>query len=93
MFTPFGTNVTVREDEKKTQTDSGILLPADKQERFGRGTVVAVGAGKYSGGSLIPLNSKPGDKILFRKRMDNRTDTIEDGLILIQEDEIVGKFE
>lgn len=50
------------------QTDSGIIIPetVDK-ERPERGTVIAVGPGKYEDGKLIPMRVKVGQKVLFSK--------------------------
>ncbi|CAN5736926.1 co-chaperone GroES [soil metagenome] len=47
---------------------SGIIIPdtanRDKPEK---GTVVAVGPGKYEHGALVPMASKIGDTVLFSK--------------------------
>lgn len=69
-ITPLGDRVVVkpaeREGEKKLA--SGIIIPetADK-ERPAKGTVVAVGPGKYDDGKRIPLTVKAGDTVLFSK--------------------------
>ena len=47
---------------------SGIIIPdTARQEKPERGTVVAVGTGKYDGDDLIPMTVKVGDKVLFSK--------------------------
>ena len=65
---PLGDRVLLREEEiKHTKTDSGIYIPetvdADKSTK--RGTVVAVGEGKYENGKLIPIRLKKGDVVLY----------------------------
>ena len=55
------------EDEEKTKT--GILLPESaEKEKPEQGKVVAVGPGrKTEEGKIIPLEVKPGQKVLFTK--------------------------
>jgi chaperonin GroES len=56
----------IKEEEK---TKSGILLPetADK-EKPEQGKVIAVGPGKKNkSGQTIPMEVKPGQKVLFTK--------------------------
>lgn len=88
MFTPFNDFVTIRVEEQKTETASGLILPADVKERFGRGVVVAVGAGKVFSGMHVAPECKVGDVIAF---VSNGQDKIED-LLVVRESEIVGKF-
>lgn len=49
-------------------SSSGIIIPdtVDK-EKPARGTVVAVGKGKYDDGKLNPMTVKKGDVVLFSK--------------------------
>jgi chaperonin GroES len=58
----------VREEED-TVTKGGIFL-APSNKLTNRGTVLAVGPGRYSErghGELIPMRTKVGDKVVFSK--------------------------
>jgi chaperonin GroES len=63
--TPIGDRIVVEAAPAETKTASGIYIPEKPQ----RGTVVAVGPGKYAEltGTLIPLTIKAGDKVLYGK--------------------------
>jgi chaperonin GroES len=67
---PLGDRVVVRpaDTNEEKQLASGIIIPetVDK-ERPSKGTVVAVGPGKYDDGVLVPMTVKVGDTVLFSK--------------------------
>lgn len=66
---PLGDRVIVKPVSKEEKTTSfGIIIPesADK-ERPAKGTVVAVGPGKTEDGTLLPMNVKVGQEVLFSK--------------------------
>ncbi len=66
---PLGDRVVVApitKDEVKSL--SGIIIPDTvNKEKPEKGTVVAIGAGKYEDGKLLPMTVKVGDKVLFSK--------------------------
>lgn len=65
---PLGDRLIIKEDiSKEEKTASGIYIPDTAKEDRGskRGTVVAVGVGKYDDGKLIPINVSVGDTVLF----------------------------
>ncbi len=68
---PLGDRIVVKElivEGKAKKTLSGIIIPESvgKDKGTYRGTVVAVGKGKYIDGKLIPLEVKVGDTVLFQ---------------------------
>jgi chaperonin GroES len=66
---PLADRVLIEEvEEKAGKTDSGIYIPDSAKEDRGakRGTVVAVGAGRYEDGDLIPMSVSVGDTVLFQ---------------------------
>ena len=69
-LTPLGDRILVKPADKEGEKKlaSGIILAAaaDK-EKPAKGTVVAVGAGKYEDGKRVPLSVKVGDTVLFSK--------------------------
>ncbi|MGH7175020.1 MAG: co-chaperone GroES [Minisyncoccia bacterium] len=67
---PLGDRVVVKPTDAKGEKKlaSGIIIPetADREKPM-TGTVVAVGAGKYEEGKLVPMSVKVGDEVLFGK--------------------------
>lgn len=66
---PIGDRILIEAAPAETKTASGIYIPETAQEKPQRGTVVAVGPGKYAEqtGTLIPVGVKVGDKVLYGK--------------------------
>lgn len=69
-ISPLADRVVVKPADKneEKQLASGIIIPetVDK-ERPSKGTVIAVGPGKYDDGQLVPMTVKVGDTVLFSK--------------------------
>lgn len=66
---PLGDRVVVKPLEREEKTKGGIFLPdTATKERPMEGTVLAVGEGRRDDkGSLIPMNVKAGDRVVFAK--------------------------
>lgn len=65
---PLQDRLLVRRVEEAEKTKGGIIIPDAAKERPLEGNVISVGAGKRSeDGTLIPLDVKAGDRILFGK--------------------------
>lgn len=60
--------IKVLKTDAENERASGIIIPATVKEDRGakRGTVVAVGEGRYEDGKIIPLTVKAGDEVLFQ---------------------------
>lgn len=66
---PLSDHILIEPIKEEEKTKSGILLPetADR-EKPEQGKVIAVGPGKKNDeGKVIPLEIKPGQKVLFTK--------------------------
>lgn len=86
-LTPLGDRVIVKALEQDEVTASGIYLPETAKERPQRGTVVAVGEGRWVEGARQPLEVAVGDEVLYSKY--GGTEITEDGediLILAEHD-------
>ncbi len=67
-ITPLNDRVVVQPLSKEEVSVSGIIIPdTAKQEKPGKGIVVAVGPGKYEEGKRIPMTVRVGDTVLFSK--------------------------
>ncbi len=64
---PLGENVVVKQAEAEQVTASGIVLPDTAQEKPTKGTVIAVGEGKFEDGKRVPMDVKEGDTVIYSK--------------------------
>lgn len=65
---PLADRVVVKPQAKEEVSAMGIIIPdSAKQDAPSKGTVVAVGSGRYEDGDLLPMTVKVGDTVLFSK--------------------------
>jgi chaperonin GroES len=59
----------VKPNAAEEKTAGGIIIPDTAKEKPQKGTVVAVGKGKYAEqtGNLIPMQVKEGDTVMYGK--------------------------
>lgn len=69
VFELYDDRVLVKAAAAEEKTKGGIIIPDTAKEKPQKGTVVAVGPGKYAEqtGNLIPINQKVGDLVLYGK--------------------------
>lgn len=91
-ITPLHDRVLVRRLEEKESVKGGIIIPDTAKEKPQEGEVIAVGAGKLNEkGARIPLDVKPGDRILFGKYTGNDITIDEQEYLILREEEILAK--
>ena len=91
---PLQDRILVRRVEAVEKTRGGIIIPDSAKERPLEGNVIAVGSGtRLEDGTLVTLDVKAGDRILFGKYAG--TEIKVDGVdhIIIREDEVLGVIE
>jgi len=91
-ITPLHDRVLVRRLEEKETVKGGIIIPDTAKERPQEGEVIAVGNGRREKGELIPLDVKPGDRILFGKYSGNDIKIDDEEYLILKEDEILAKI-
>ena len=65
---PLGDRLIVKQAEAETQTKSGIILADSAKEKPQKGTVLAVGEGRFNdAGERIPMGIEPGDVVIYGK--------------------------
>lgn len=91
---PLGKRILVKR-EQAPATKGGILLPDSAQEKPKQGEVVAIGpGGMKDDGTLIPLDVKVGDKVLFGAYAGTEVKTGEDSeYLLMAEDDVLAVVE
>jgi chaperonin GroES len=91
---PLGDRILVKRVKEEERTKGGIIIPDTAKEKPQEGKIVAVGKGKYSDdGKLIPIEVKPGDKILFGKYSGSEFKLEGEDLLILREDDILGIIE
>ncbi len=91
---PLQDRLLVRRVQEEEKTKGGIIIPDSAKERPLEGNVIAVGSGKrLEDGTLVTLDVKAGDRILFGKYAG--TEIKIDGVdhIILREDEVLGVLE
>ena len=90
-FRPLGDRVLVRRVEEATKTAGGIITPDSATEKPQEGEVLAVGKGAIGDDNeRIPLDLKPGDKILFGKWGGTEVKIDGEDLLIMKESDILG---
>ena len=92
-FKPLSDNVLIEQQEAKTQTASGLILPSSDVEKPQRATVVAVGPGKrLKDGSRTTMSVSEGDVIVFAKYNSGKTNLKGKEYMILKESDILAKI-
>ena len=91
-FTPLHDRVLVRRMEEGESVRGGIIIPDSAKEKPMEGEVIAVGSGKREKGELIPLDVKPGDRVLFGKYGGTEIKLDGEEYLILREEEILAKL-
>jgi chaperonin GroES len=90
--TPLHDRVLVRRLEEKETAKGGIIIPDTAKEKPQEGEVIAVGAGKLKEkGGRIPLDVKPGDRILFGRYTGSDIKIDEQEYLILREEDVLAK--
>ncbi len=88
---PLYDRLVVRRIEEQETTRSGIIIPDSAQEKPQEAEVVAVGHGKrLEDGTLVALDVKVGDRILFGKYSGNDIRVDGQEYLIMREDDVLG---
>lgn len=87
---PLGDRLLVRIAEAEAKTAGGILLPDSSQEKPQVGEVTEVGPGsRLDSGEAVPLEVKPGDRVLYSKYAGTEIKLAGTDYILLREQDIL----
>lgn len=90
-FRPLHDRVVVRRIEADQKTAGGIIIPDSAQEKPSEGEVIAVGDGaRDEDGERIPMDVKPGDRVLFGKWSGTEVKINGEDLLIMKESDILG---
>src|SRR6266567_1081165 len=88
---PLYDRIVVKRIEEQETTRSGIIIPDSAQEKPQEAEVVAVGHGKrLEDGTLVALDVKVGDRILFGKYSGNDIRVDGEEYLIMREEDVLG---
>ncbi|MGQ9575785.1 MAG: co-chaperone GroES [Thermoguttaceae bacterium] len=87
---PLGDRVVVEREEAEEVTAGGIVLPDTAKDKPVRGVVIAAGNGRLlKDGTRVPLQVKPGDRVVFTSYAPEQFKLGERELLLMREEDIL----
>lgn len=93
-YRPLHDRVIVQRIEGLEKSAGGIIIPDTAKEKPQQGKVIAVGTGiVLKDGKTIPLQVKPGDRVLFSKYGGTEVKFLDEDYLVMREDDILGILE
>ncbi|HXQ37225.1 MAG TPA: co-chaperone GroES [Anaerolineales bacterium] len=90
---PLHDRVVVKRIEESETMRNGLFIPEVAKEKPQEGEVIATGSGKRENGTLVPLDVKAGDRILFGKYSGTEIKIDGEELLILREEEIQAVLE
>ena len=88
---PLYDRLVIKRVEEQETVKGGIIIPDSAKEKPQEGQVMAVGNGKrLENGTLVALDVKVGDRILFGKYSGSEIKLDGEEFIIMREDEVLG---
>ncbi|NLB23762.1 MAG: co-chaperone GroES [Clostridium sp.] len=89
MIKPLGDRVLLKKLEAEEKTKGGIILTGSAKEAPQEAEVIAVGPGETKDGSLVPMEVKTGDKVIYSKYSGTDVKHQGEEYILVSQKEIL----
>ena len=90
-FTPLHDRVLVRRVEQDEKTAGGIIIPDTAKEKPSEGQIISAGSGaRREDGTIIPLDVKAGDQVLFGKWSGTEVTVDGEDLLIMKESDLLG---
>ncbi|MDZ4785442.1 MAG: co-chaperone GroES [bacterium] len=91
---PLQDRIIVKRVDSQEKTASGLYIPDSAKDKPQEGKVIAVGKGKVKeDGSILPVDLKKGDKILFGKYAGTEIKVDNDEYLIMREEDVLGVVE
>lgn len=93
QLTPLGDRVVIKPSEAESQRPSGIYVAETAKEKPQRGTVVAVGPGRWEDGKVEPMNVAVGDTVLFAKYSGTEFRLNDEDVLIMSQKDVLAKIQ
>jgi len=89
---PLGDRVVIKPAEAESQRASGIYVAETAKEKPQKGTVVAVGPGRWEEGQMEPMNVQVGDTVLFAKYAGTEIRLNDEDVLIMSQKDVLAKI-
>ena len=90
-FRPLHDRVLVRRIDAEEKTAGGIIIPDSAKEKPQEGEIVAAGPGaRNEQGQLVPVDVKPGERVLFGKWSGTEVKIDGQDYLIMKESDLLG---
>ena len=90
---PLGDRVVLQHKTAEETTQSGIILPDSAKEKPQEAVVVAVGPGKEVDGSIIDMQVKVGDQVIYSKYAGTDVKFEDEEYVIVSQNDIIAIVE
>lgn len=89
MFRPLQNKLLVKPEQTTASSESGLHLVQKEQEKPSRGIIVAAGKGAYyPDGTIIPMQVKEGDTIMFSRFAGFEIELKDEKYLIMDEEDV-----
>ena len=86
---PLADRVVVKALEEAETMRGGLYIPDTAKEKPQQGEIVAVGPGRFEDGKRVPMDVKPGDKVLYGKYSGTEVTVDGETLLILRESDVL----
>jgi chaperonin GroES len=90
---PLADRVVIKPAEQESQRASGIYIAETAKEKPQKGSIVAVGPGRWEDGKVEPMNVKVGDTVLFAKYAGTEIRLNDEDVLIMSQKDILAKVQ
>lgn len=93
MLRPLHDYVVLEKVKEEEKTQSGIILTEKPKDQPSKGLVIAVGPGKTEDGTLVPVDLKAGQQVIYKKYSGTEVTEDKKDYLLIKAEDILAVIE
>jgi chaperonin GroES len=86
---PLADRVVVKALDEAETMRGGLYIPDTAKEKPQQGEIISVGPGRFEDGARVPLDVKPGDKVLYGKYSGTEVTVDGEQYLILRESDVL----